>query len=85
MPRPPLSPHHLRGGLAITKAKAARRETMAAPQAILNTIFATSVGLLVYLLLNPDGDVLIGLLASLIGSLSVTVVALILQSTLKRK
>jgi isocitrate dehydrogenase len=58
---------------------------MAAPQAILNTIFATSVGLLVYLLLNPDGDVLIGLLASLIGSLSVTVVALILQSTLKRK
>ncbi len=58
---------------------------MAAPQAILNIIFATSVGLLVYLLLNPDGDVLIGLLASLIGSLSVTVVALILLSTRKRK
>lgn len=58
---------------------------MAAPQAILNIIFATSVGLLVYLLLNPDGDVLIGLLASLIGSLSVTVVALILLSMQKRK
>lgn len=58
---------------------------MAAPQAISNIIFATSVGFLVYLLLNPDGNVLIGLLASLIGSLSVTVVALILLSMQKRK
>lgn len=58
---------------------------MAYLAAILNTIFATSVGLIVYLLLNPNGNVLIGLLASLIGSLAATVVAWILLSMQTRK
>lgn len=58
---------------------------MAAPQAIFNIVFATAIGFLVYLLLNPNGDILIGFLASLIGSLTATAVFIILLSMHSRK